>query len=67
MNTLIKKPSSRKRAIRKDGRILQNPDGLKLVPTELISSRSNLSNVTDLFRDNADFINYGISAMTYPF
>jgi hypothetical protein len=67
MNTLIKESLSRKKVPREDYSIPRNPTTLKLVPNELVNSRSNLKNATDLFKDNADFISYGISTMTIPF
>jgi hypothetical protein len=67
MNTWIKEPLARKKALQKEYTIPQNPASLEAVPIEVINSRSNLNNVTDLFKDNADFINYGISMMTNKF
>jgi len=64
MNTLIREPLTREKVLRNDYSIRQNRTTLKVVHNELVSSRSNLNNVTDLFKGNADFIKYGISAMT---
>jgi hypothetical protein len=67
MNTWIKEPLARKKILRKDYTIPQNPASLDAVPIDFITSKSNLNNGTDLFKDNADFINYGISKMTNKF
>ena len=67
MNTLINEPLARKKVLRKDYSIRQKPATLKVLHNEFVSSRSDLNNVTDLFKDNADFITYGISAMSRPF
>jgi hypothetical protein len=67
MNTLKKEALIRKKALRKDYSIRQNRATLEVVHNEFVNSRSNLNNVTDLFKDNADFISYGISTMTSPF
>jgi hypothetical protein len=67
MNTLIEEALVRKKVLQKDYSISQNSDSLKATPNEPVSSKSDLKNVTDLFKDNADFINYGISAMTNLF
>ena len=67
MNTLINEPLARKKVLRKDYSIRQNPAAFKVLHNDFVSSRSDLNNVTDLFKDNADFINYGISAMTSQF
>jgi hypothetical protein len=67
MDTLINEPVARKKVLRKDYSIRQNPAALKVLHNEFVSSRSGLNNVTDLFKDNADFINYGISAMSRLF
>lgn len=56
-----------KKVFRKDHRIHENRAKLELVKNEFDNSRSDLKNVTNLFKDNADFITYGISAMTFPF
>lgn len=56
-----------KKVFRKDHRIRENRAKLELVKNEFDNSRSDLKNVTNLFKDNADFITYGISAMTFPF
>ena len=67
MNTLINEPLVRKKVLRKDYSIRQKPTALKILHNEFVSSRSDLNNVTDLFKNNADFITYGISAMGRPF
>jgi hypothetical protein len=67
MNTLIMESLARKKVLRKDYSIRQNRASLKLVHSKFLRSRSNLINVTDLFKGNADFIKHGISAMTSPF
>ena len=66
MNTLIKAPLARKKVLRKKYNIPQNHATLKVVH-KLVDSKPNFNTVTDLFRANADFINYGISAMTNAF
>jgi hypothetical protein len=67
MTSLIKEPLTRKKELRKDYSIHQSRATLKVVHNEFVSSRLNLNNVTDLFKGNADFIKYGISAMTNQF
>ena len=67
MNNLTKEPLIKKKVFSKDYNISQNRATLNVVHNRFVSSRSNLSSVTDLFKGNADFINYGISAMTSPF
>ena len=67
MNTLIKAPLARKKVPRKNYSIPQNHATLKVVHKEFLKPKSNFNNVTDLFKGNADFINYGISAMSNLF
>ncbi|MFT5236448.1 MAG: hypothetical protein ACI840_002020 [Ulvibacter sp.] len=67
MNTLINEPLAKKKVLPEDYSICQNLATLKVVHNEYVNSNSDLNNVMDLFKGNADFISYGISAMTSPF
>ncbi|MFT4849050.1 MAG: hypothetical protein ACI83B_001588 [Sediminicola sp.] len=67
MSILIKEPLVRRKVIQKDCSVVQNSDPLEITSNEIVSLKSDLKNATDLFKDNADFINYGISAMTNTF
>ena len=67
MHTLIKEPLSRRKVLREDYNIVKNQAILKVVHKEFNETSASFNHATDLFKGNADFIHYGISAMTNPF
>jgi hypothetical protein len=67
MHTLIKEPLLQKKVLREDYKIVKEYSTLRVVHKDFLEPRTNFKDATDLFKGNADFIHYGISAMTHPF
>ena len=63
MNTLVMEPITKKKVQRKDHSIPEVLSSLKIVYKKPIDPTPNLDQAIDLFKNNADFIDYGLSSM----
>ena len=63
MNTLVLEPVSKKKVSNKNYSIPEEISSLQIVFKKPIDNTPNLDQATDLFKNNADFINYSLSSM----